>query len=177
MWRLRFYDINNPEFGGTITAVLDGSENQRMLDNAGMDGYGNILLQEDPGGQTHTAKIWQYNIATDALTLIADHDPNRFISGGPNFLTQDEESSGIIDVQSILGPGWFIFYDQAHYSLPGPVVDGGQLLAFYNPASAAANPEINIASNNNNIVAGDSSPVGPRADQGLYPANRLWFVA
>jgi hypothetical protein len=33
MWRLRFSDINNPETGGTITAVLDGTEGPKMMDN------------------------------------------------------------------------------------------------------------------------------------------------
>lgn len=157
MWRLRFTDINNPELGGTITAVLDGSEGHKMADNMVMDNHGHVLIQEDPGGQNHTAKIWQYKISTDALTLIADHDSTRFKTGGANFLTIDEESSGIIDMQGILGAGWFILFDQAHYAIPGPAVDGGQLLAFYNPATAAANPEINLQGNATTILDGSTS--------------------
>ncbi|PBQ33919.1 hypothetical protein CNR22_19730 [Sphingobacteriaceae bacterium] len=157
MWRLRFNDINNPELGGTITAVLDGTEGQKMADNMVMDNHGHIMIQEDPGGQTHTAKIWQYKISTDALTLVADQDPNRFTTTGTNSLTIDEESSGIIDMQGILGAGWFILFDQAHYSIPGPAVDGGQLLAFYNPATAAANPEINLQGNATSIPSGNTA--------------------
>ena len=41
-------------------------------------------------------------------------------------------------MQGILGAGWFMLFDQAHYAIAGPAVDGGQLLAFYNPATAAA---------------------------------------
>lgn len=136
MYRLRFNNINTPENGGTITAVLDGTEGQQMMDNLCMDGNGHVLIQEDPGNQAHLAKIWEYNVATDALTQLATHDPTRYVTGGVNFLTQDEESSGIIDMHSILGPGWFLFVDQAHYSIPAPVMEGGQLLALYKPALA-----------------------------------------
>lgn len=136
MYRLRFNNINTPENGGTITAVLDGTEGQQMMDNLCMDGNGHVLIQEDPGNQAHVAKIWEYNVATDALTQLATHDATRFVTGGTNFLTQDEESSGIIDMNSILGPGWFLFVDQAHYSIPAPVMEGGQLLALYKPALA-----------------------------------------
>jgi len=139
LWRLRFNDINNPQNGGTITAVLDGTEGQKMLDNVVFDNYGHLILQEDPGGQTHTAKVWQYNVDTDVLSLLVDQDPVRFVTAGPNFLTIDEESSGAIDMQGIMKTGWFLMYDQAHYTLANPMVQGGQLLAFYNPATAAAN--------------------------------------
>ncbi|BAZ33978.1 5'-nucleotidase/2',3'-cyclic phosphodiesterase (plasmid) [Cylindrospermum sp. NIES-4074] len=133
LWRLRFDDPTNPESGGTIEAVLNGTEGQKMFDNMAIDKYGHILLQEDVGNNAHIGKIWQYDIATDTLTQIAQHDPSRFLSGGANFLTQDEESSGIIDAQDILGAGWFLLDVQAHYGISGEVVEGGQLLAFFNP--------------------------------------------
>ncbi|WP_211167703.1 esterase-like activity of phytase family protein [Pseudanabaena yagii] len=133
LWRLRFDDPTNPEAGGTVEMVLDGTEGQRMFDNFTIDRYGHILLQEDIGNQAAIGKIWQYDIATDKLTQIAQHDPSRFVSGSANFLTQDEESSGIIDAQDILGAGWFLLDVQAHYSIPGELVEGGQLLAFFNP--------------------------------------------
>lgn len=154
MWRLRFTDINNPEQGGTITAVLDGTEGQKMLDNMGMDNFGHVLLQEDVGNNVHNGKIWQYTTSTDALKLVAEHDQTRFISGGANFLTQDEEASGIIDVQSILGPGMFLLVDQAHYSIPGELVEGGQLLAFYNPDTYLENPEIIVSGNGEEVKNG-----------------------
>ena len=133
LWRLRFDDPTNPGLGGTIEAVLDGTEGQKMLDNMTIDNYGNILLQEDVGNNAHIGKIWQYNIATDSLKLLAEHDSNRFLLGSPNFLTQDEESSGIIDAQDILGPGWFLLDTQAHYNITGELVQGGQLQALFNP--------------------------------------------
>lgn len=157
LWRLRFTDIENPELGGRIEAVLAGTEGPKMMDNMVMDNHGHILIQEDPGGQNHRAKVWQYKISTDAVSMVADQDSSRFQTGGLNYLTIDEESSGIIDMQGILGAGWFIMYDQAHYSIPSPLVDGGQLLAFYNPATAAANPEINVQGNNVSINDGNTT--------------------
>jgi hypothetical protein len=134
LWALDFVDASNPALGGTIKLLLDGSEGQKMLDNLTVDGLGNVLLQEDPGNQTHLAKIWQYNPETDTLNELATHDPDRFVSGGSSFLTQDEESSGIIDVTDILGSAGeqvFLLGAQAHYAIPGELVEGGQLLLMH----------------------------------------------
>jgi hypothetical protein len=89
MWRLRFTNINSPELGGTITAVLDGTEGHFSLDNICIDNSGKIILQEDPGNQAHIAKMWEYTIATDNLLLIAEHDPTRFLLGAPIFFSQE----------------------------------------------------------------------------------------
>jgi hypothetical protein len=141
LWKLHFTSVANPELGGTITAVLDGTEGQKMLDNITIDNYGHIILQEDPGNQEHIAKVWQYTIATDELELAGEHDPGRFKTGSANFLTKDEESSGVIDMQSILGPGMFLLTSQAHYSIPGEAVEGGQIMAFFNPDTYNAHIE------------------------------------
>ncbi len=133
MYRLRFTNINNPTAGGTITAVLDGTEGPKMMDNIGADNFGHIIIQEDVGSNVHLGKMWQYTIASDKLELIATHDSTLFISGAPNFLTQDEEASGIIDVQQILGPGHFLLVDQAHYAKGTEIYEGGQILAMFKP--------------------------------------------
>lgn len=137
LWRRRFDNPANPETGGTIEAVLDGTEGQKMLDNMAIDKYGHILLLEDVGNNPHLGKVWQYTIATDSLVPIAQHDLSRFLIGSANFLTQDEESSGIIDAENILGPGMFLLVNQSHYkdSIHPGIVEGGQLLALYNPAT------------------------------------------
>lgn len=172
LWRLRFTNVQTPELGGTITAVLDGTEGQQMLDNMTIDYSGHIILVEDVGNNAHNGKVWQYDIANDILTQIAAHDPTRFISGGANFLTQDEEASGVLDVQSILGPGMFLTSDQAHYAIAGQVVEGGQLMAIYNPATAISNPEINILGNAVSIPAGNTAiSVGNNTDFGLLNLN------
>lgn len=135
LWRLRFHSLARPELGGVIEMLLDGTEGQQMLDNLTLDRRGHVLLQEDPGSNVHLARIWQYTLATDTLTLLAEHAPALFTPGSPSFLTTDEESSGIVDARHVLGPGWFLLGVQAGFALPGPLVRGGQLLALFNPAS------------------------------------------
>ncbi len=158
LWRLRFTDISNPAAGGTITALIEGTEGPKMMDNMGIDKFGHILIQEDVGNNAHIGKTWQYDIATDGLKEIMQHDTARFLSGGSKYLTQDEEASGIFDAQEILGAGWWLGTDQAHYSISGEVVEGGQLFAVYNPDSYNSNPEIAVAGNGNNIDNGKSTP-------------------
>jgi hypothetical protein len=139
LWRLRFYDPGNPAMGGVIDMLLDGTEEggtgerYHMLDNMTINGRGQLVLQEDPGNQEYLARIWLYDIASDRLTEVAHHDPARFDPPNPA-LTQDEESSGVIDVSAILGSGWYLLDVQAHYN-PGDaeLVEGGQLLAMHIP--------------------------------------------
>lgn len=131
LWRMTFDDINNPELGGTITALLDGTEGAQMMDNICVDSHGRILIQEDIGNNEALGKIWLYDTGSDSLTQIAVHDTNLFSTGSPGFLTRDEESSGIIDAKDILGDGWYLMDVQAHYGIPGELVEGGQLLAMY----------------------------------------------
>lgn len=146
LWRLNFTDITNPDLGGTIDLLLDGTEGQVMMDNLTIDKYGYIILLEDVGGNAHNGKIWQYSIATDQIKLLAKHDSARFgdIVGGvaqaaTSPYSNDEETSGVIDMSDILGPGNFLLVDQAHYGIADPeIVEGGQLLKLYNPDSYGA---------------------------------------
>ncbi len=131
LYRMSFTDIANPELGGTITCLLDGTEAGNMFDNMTVNKRGTILLQEDVGGQDHNSKIFRYSIATGKLEIIAQHDPARFTPGAPGFLTRDEESSGIIAMDEILGEGWYLLNVQAHYPIPGELVEGGQLLGLH----------------------------------------------
>lgn len=133
LWRLRFRDAASPVLGGTITMLLRGDEGQRMLDNIAIDRRGRLILQEDPGGQSHIAKVWAYDTATGAFAVVAQHDPQRFLPGAADFLTFDEESSGVVDAASILGEGWYILGVQAHYPTTAELYEGGQLLALHVP--------------------------------------------
>lgn len=134
LWRLTFDDAKHPELGGTIDMLLDGTEGQQMLDNITVNGRGQIIAQEDIGNQPALGKIWHYDVASDQLTQIAEHDPAQFTPGVPGFITQDEETSGVIDVSSILGQGWYLLDDQVHAASGDPeLVEGGQLLAMHVP--------------------------------------------
>jgi secreted PhoX family phosphatase len=115
LWRLRFTDISQPELGGSAEVLLDasainsGASNTsasfpiQSLDNMVVTADGTVLIQEDPGNNSRLARTWEYDIATDALTEVLTANPSYFLTGGPNFLTQDEESSGIIDISEIMG--------------------------------------------------------------------------
>ena len=114
-WRLRFKDIDKPFDGATLTLLLDGSESLggtepkfNKPDNIGIDRHGNVLIQEDPGGNNHLARIIAYRIKDGALGVVARFDAARFgpaASGSPAFLTIDEESSGIADGEADLREG------------------------------------------------------------------------
>jgi len=137
LWRLRFDDVKeHPENGGTIEILLTGSEGHRMLDNVTIDPFGRIVMDEDPGNQGRVSKIWLYQIATGEFIEVAHHNPKFFdptILNNSSFITQDEESSGIIDASDILGDGWFLLDVQAHKVNTGDpeLVEGGQLLAMF----------------------------------------------
>jgi 2',3'-cyclic-nucleotide 2'-phosphodiesterase (5'-nucleotidase family) len=141
LWALEFSDPSQPEAGGTVRMLLNGSEGQVMLDNMTVADDGSLLLQEDPGGNARLAKIWRYNPSTDTLVELARHDPALF-SGtsatNANFLTNDEESSGIVDISSFLAGvngydtsqySYFLISDQIHKSVSSPTsqVELGEL--------------------------------------------------
>jgi hypothetical protein len=142
LWRLRFADIEHPEDGGTLTLLLDGSEAPylNMPDNVTIDNRGNLLIQEDTGNSAHLGRILAYRIADGALGVLAQFDPKLFspTAASPTFLTQDEESSGIIPDPSGR-PNSFLFDAQVHTNKglpagtgPGTVeeyVERGQLLS------------------------------------------------
>lgn len=151
LWRLTFDDITNPAAGGSIDLVLNGrvvnGERINMLDNLTInEKTGLILMQEDVGNAAHNGKQWLYDPKTDQLVKVTRHDPARFgdlATAATLPFNQDEESSGVIDVSSILGPGMYLTSDQAHYKIdaanargftnPDELVEGGQLVALRVP--------------------------------------------
>ncbi|BAQ48669.1 alkaline phosphatase PhoX [Methylobacterium aquaticum] len=131
LWALEFTDVTRPELGGTVKEVLRGTEGQVMLDNMTVTADGKVILQEDPGNNARISKIFQYDPANGSLTELAQHDPARFGTPPTAPFNQDEESSGIVDVSTIFGgPGRqaFLLDTQAHYTLGGELVEGGQLM-------------------------------------------------
>jgi RTX calcium-binding nonapeptide repeat (4 copies) len=131
LWAVDFADASNPAAGGTIKLLLDGSEGQQMLDNITVNEDGKLILCEDVGNNAHIGKVWEYDPLADSLIPVAQHDPARFAPGGDFFLTQDEESSGVLDISDILGSesqNAYLIDVQAHFDLGGSLVQGGQLL-------------------------------------------------
>jgi hypothetical protein len=154
LWKLKFANIRTPEIGGTITAVLDGTEGMMMMKNITIDTLGHIIIQEDVGNESGVSKLWMYNISNDKLFQIATHDSTRFILGGSNYLTQNEASAGVIDMSNILGKGKFLLANQARYSTNSEIVEGGQLLSM-TVSNISINP---LAITQDSIEIGTISP-------------------
>ncbi|MDQ3959904.1 MAG: phytase, partial [Pseudomonadota bacterium] len=108
-------------------------EGYKMLDNLTIDRLGRLLIQEDVGDDARLGKIWLYLIDTGHFIEVAQHNPRFFLNHGQaEFITQDEESSGIIEAEGILGKGWFLLDVQAHKAHPETaLVEFGQVLAMF----------------------------------------------
>jgi autotransporter-associated beta strand protein len=138
--------------GGNISVLVNsanliGKDGQaaRSFDNLTVGDDGMLYVQEDPGNVAYIAKHWIINptLGTQALreasaVQIFESDRNRFVTGGTQFQTLDEEHSGIIDITSIVNDGvagskWFLVATQNHAAATGAsaatLVEGGQFLA------------------------------------------------
>jgi hypothetical protein len=149
LYELTFDSLANPA-GGSIALVKDtesmvGTDGQgaQMFDNITVDRDGHVMLQEDPGNKAYIAKTWRIDPASGEAVQIFESDRSRFLPGGAQFLTQDEESSGIIEVTRLVrsarwyqpGRRYYLGVMQAHYPIPGELVEGGQLYLIASPPS------------------------------------------
>lgn len=107
LWRLTFKDAQNPLLGAKLELLLNGGEAPFLSkpDNMTITDNGIIMLQEDPGNNAHVARVVAYRIKDGKLATIATFDPKYFTATGSNFMTIDEESSGIIDATKLLAKG------------------------------------------------------------------------
>jgi Bacterial protein of unknown function (DUF839) len=120
-WRLTFVDGQKPELGAKLELLLDGSEAPYLSkpDNMTVTRDGVVLLQEDPGNNAHVSRIVAFRLKDQKLAPVAEFNPDYFAKGASKFMTIDEESSGIIDVTSMVAkPGddtkYFFFNAQVH---------------------------------------------------------------
>jgi hypothetical protein len=120
-WRLTFVDGQKPELGAKLELLLDGSEEPYLSkpDNMTITSDGIVLLQEDPGNNALIARIVAFRPKDGKLAVVAQFNPEYFEKGASNLMTIDEESSGIIDVTSMMAkPGdktkYFFFNTQVH---------------------------------------------------------------
>jgi hypothetical protein len=134
LWGLQFDDVEHPERGGRIDIRLRNTP-ERMFDNIRIDKLGRILVQEDTDNNRGLSKIRVYDIEGGVLVELADHDPGLFQPGASpsRFITEEEDSSGIIDAQHVFGQGWFLLDTQSHkhHDYDPELVQGGQLLAMH----------------------------------------------
>lgn len=149
LYRADFTDANDLTKGGDITLVKDSASltgtdgiSARSFDNMTVGEDGSILIQEDPGNNAYIAKTWKFDPVANTWTQILESDRSRFAPSAANFLTQDEENSGIIEVTSILGRNdgkrYYLADTQAHYPNGAELVEGGQL---YMVAAPVPEPE------------------------------------
>ena len=115
----------------------------QMFDNITVAGDGKILVEEDPGDHPHMAAIWQLDPNTGKSEKILSVTPEAFLNkNSPEFLTQDEENSGIIEVTDLLrnapwiekNKRYFLGSLQVHAKSSDPeLVEGGQLYLISGP--------------------------------------------
>lgn len=169
---------NGPFPNGRIFKMVMNASNPRVVDsftiliNADAGGYNNVgvihnpdnidtsanslMIQEDPGSHNGqrtafpnatNARVWRYDLTTGTLTVVAEVDQ----SLTPSSPKGNWESSGIVDVSSVFGPGSWLLVVQAHSlwvesevrtvtvgSASGPITfkrEGGQLLLLKVPGS------------------------------------------
>lgn len=98
--QLTFNNIHEPLKGGTIKPILRARDiGAQMFDNLTVSDNGKILIDEDPGDHEHLASIWSFDTKTNLAEKIFEVKPEYFQDKNhPNFLTMDEEHSGIIDI-------------------------------------------------------------------------------
>jgi hypothetical protein len=103
LWKMTFADAKDPFKGATMEMLLDGTEAPYLTkpDNITIDGdY--ILIQEDPGNNAHIARLVAYRMSDGKIAEIAKFDEQYHTTGAAKFITADEESSGIINVNKFL---------------------------------------------------------------------------
>lgn len=142
-----------------VNADAGGYNNPNVLhnpDNIDTSASGSLMIQEDPGSHNGqrpafpnatNARVWHYDLATGALTVAAEVDQ----SLTPASPKGSWESSGIVDVSAVFGPGTWLLNIQAHSlwvesevrtvtvgSASGPITfkrEGGQLILLRIPGS------------------------------------------
>jgi hypothetical protein len=140
LYKLTFDSLVNPT-SGAIQLVVDRASlapSQPLspqFDNITVAGDGSVLVQEDSGNVAYLARTWLVNPSTGTTSEILKSDPDRFAPPTLPPFNVDEESSGIIEVTDIVrsanwfeqGRRYFLGDLQAHYLIPGELVEGGQL--------------------------------------------------
>ncbi|MEZ5875095.1 MAG: hypothetical protein R3D30_09810 [Hyphomicrobiales bacterium] len=140
-----------------------------MLDNLTVTGSGLVVLQEDPGSSSRTAKIWLYDPSADhdnvggtsGLKLIAEHDPDRFDNPGAlvpgagvasararNPRASSTRQTALFGANHLT----FLLDSMVSYADPdGEIVGGGQLMAL---TACGARPTTNSGATTADVYDG-----------------------
>jgi Ca2+-binding RTX toxin-like protein len=148
-----------------------------MFDNLTV-ANGHVVVQEDPGNNAYVSRVWDYDIAAGSFTPAGTFDPDQFQPGASQFITQDEESSGVLDVTSLLGDSdtrAYLLDAQVHKTTGDPAtVERGQLMVMYvdTPQLIGGNGDDNLfgSAANETLTGGNGNDI-ERAGSG---ADLLW---
>lgn len=140
LWRFGFADPSAVTHGGKAEIAVASPpydeaapQGPRQMDNITATTRGQVVIQEDSGNQPYRSGVFLFDPATGVVTRIAQADPDRFTPGAPGFLTQAEESSGVVPAP-FLGAGMYLLTFQAHVENGDPeTVEDGQLLVLSVP--------------------------------------------
>ena len=158
IWKLTFIDVADPTLGASLELVLNGTEtpvNDAASGNTGgklfkpdnisvsvVGGERYMFIQEDPGTVDRVTRLLALRLSDKKLVTVAKFNADMFdpSRNAANYLTNDEETSGIIDVTSALGAptgasadgATFIFDAQIH-----PLTTAGGVS--YSDGTAGAN--------------------------------------
>lgn len=153
-------NANDPTIVDSLSVLINadagGYNNPAALHNPdNLDtSLGSLMIGEDPGSHNNynpgagpNARIWRYDLASGTLSVVAEVDQ----SATPTSRAGTWESSGILDVSHLFGPGAWLVNVQAHTlfvksetrmvtdgAFTTPIVfkqEGGQLLLLVIPGS------------------------------------------
>lgn len=114
--QLVFDDIAQPQQGGRISTKLRATEiGAQMFDNITVDVDGRVLVEEDPGANERLAKIWLFDPVLNTSSPLFESNASLFKSGAAEFMTIDEEHSGIIEVTALLSKASWFKADHRYY--------------------------------------------------------------
>src|SRR5262245_10497090 len=149
-------DPSNPTAGAKLTVLLEGDKGDPFVnpDNIDLNAQGQMLICEDPNSPEHNggnaagdafwaargnrdSSVWLYDTASGALVRVAQIDRATAAASVPAALGNNPgvkgswETSGVIDVSALYGPGAWLIDVQGHTIMSNnPLVgnEGGQLL-------------------------------------------------
>ena len=154
IWKLTFKNVADPTLGASLELILNGTEtpiNDATSGNTGgklfkpdnisvsvVNGERYMFIQEDPGNVDRISRLLALRLSDKKLVTVAKFNADMFdpSANAANYLTNDEETSGVIDVTSALGAAaggaTFLFDAQVH-----PLATAGGVS--YSDGTAGAN--------------------------------------
>lgn len=129
----------------TLSVVLDAGAGDDIFspDNLGISDTALVIQEDRNWKQAGFNRVLVYDLASGTLTPVARTDPSQKIvdDRGPGAW----ESSGVVSVADVFGPGWWLLNVQAHYTkMPVPDMslepgtargEGGQLTLVFIPGT------------------------------------------